>query len=269
MWLKSAVVALALASAIAPQAKAEPRAPTGKWNVNFADAQCVAHRDYGASAKPLRLLLKAPPVGEVVQVAVRQEAFAGEPQQAKVTVTVDGAPPLKTNLLMFTPQGSRERTYLLNLSSADFSAVRQSKTLSLRSRDLNEDFALSGMEPLMKIVDECVADLRLVFNVGVKGEQPTKFRRRASGNVARFFSDSDYPDVSVMKGESGRVGFGLLIAEDGRVADCTIVSTSGVPVLDSQACALLKSRVRLKPAIGVDGKPAKDSVVGGIVWRMP
>jgi TonB family protein len=269
MSLRSAVIFFALASATAAQAKAEPREPTGKWNVNFADAQCVAHRDYGTPAKPLRLILKAPAVGDVVQVAVRQEASAGKPEQAKVTVTLDGGAPLKTSMLMFTPKGSRERLYLLNMPLADFAAVGRSKTLSLRSDGLNETFALSGIEPLMKVVDECVADLRLLFNVGAIGEQPTKFRRRARGNLAKFFSSDDYPAVSVMKGESGRVGFGLLIAENGQIADCTIVSTSGVPALDSQACALLKTRARLEPAISLDGKPAKDSVVGGIVWRLP
>ncbi len=267
MLLRSVAVFSALASAAVAEAAA-PRSPTGTWNVNFGDAQCVAHRDYGTSAKPLRLLLKAPPVGDVVQVAVLQEASWSPPEQVEATVMIDGRP-LKTNLLMYTPKGSRERIYLLNMPSADFASVRQAKTLSVRSDGLNETFALSGMEPLLKVVDACVADLRRVFNVGVFGPDAERFKSRARANLARLFSSDDYPAVAVMEGQSGRVGFALLVGEDGRVADCTIVATSGVPSLDTQACALLKRRAKFEPARGLDGKPAKDSVVGGIVWRMP
>ena len=267
MLFRSAVVFPALA--FAAGAAAEPRAPSGKWNVNFADAQCIAHRDYGPPENPLRLVLKAPAVGDVMQVAVMRQAGTYLPQQVNSIVTIEGRPPLKTNLLMYTPKGSRERLYLLNMPSADVASLRQSRTLSVRSEGLNESFALSDMEPMLRVVQSCVADLRRVFNVGPIGPNPSKFKRRASTNLAQFFSDADYPDVAVTKGQSGRVGFALLIGEDGRVADCTIVSTSGVPSLDSQACALLKTRAKFRPALGLDGKPAKDSVVGGIVWRMP
>jgi TonB family protein len=266
---RSIVLSLALAAATAGDAAAEPRLPTGKWNVNFGDAQCLAHRDYGTPAQPLRLLLKAPPLGDVMQVAVMHKAGASPPEQVDSIVTADGGRPLKTNLLMYTPKGSRERVYLLNMPSADFASVRQAKTLSVRSEGLNETFALSDMEPLLKIVDECVADLRRVFNVGAIGPDPVRFKSRATANIAKLFSSDDYPGVAIMEGQTGRVGFALLIGEDGRVADCTIVATSGVPALDTQACALLKARAKFEPARGIDGKPAKDSVVGGIVWRIP
>ncbi len=268
MRFRSVAVLFALTIAAAAGAAAQPRAPTAKWNVNFGDAQCIAHRDYGTSAKPLRLVLKAPPVGDVMQVAVMQEAGTSHAQQVDSFVTIDARRPLKTNLLMYTPKGYRERIYLLNMPSADFASVRQAKTLSVRSEGLNETFALSDMEPLLKVVNECVADLRRVFNVGEGGADPAGLKSRARTNLGRLFSDDDYPEVAVMKGQSGRVGFALLIGEDGRVADCTLVATSGVPSLDSQACALLKTRAKFEPARDHEGKPAKDSVVGGIVWRM-
>jgi TonB family protein len=258
---------LAAATLSAAGAAAEPRAPTGKWNVDFADAQCVADRDYGTPANPLRLLLKAPPVGGVMQVAVLRGADASPPRQVDSVVTVEGRPPIKVNLLMFTPKGARERIYLLNMPSADFAPAWQAKSLSVRSEGLSVTFALSEMEPLRKIVDECVADLRRVFNVGDIGPDPLRFKRRASANIASVFSSDDYPAVAVMKGQGGKVRFALLIREDGRVADCTVIETSGVASLDTQACAMLKRRAKFQPAIGIDGKPAKDSVVGAITWR--
>jgi TonB family protein len=269
MLMRTIIFFLALASATAVEAAPGPRLPTGKWNVNFAEAQCIAHRNYGPGDNPVRLVLKAPAVGDVMQVAVLRPARGISAEQVEATVTVDGGRPLKTNLLMYSPKGSKERVYLLNLPSPEFASVRQAKTLSVRSPGLNETFALSQMEPLLKVVGECVADLRRVFNIGASGTDPVGLKSRARANLPSLFRDTDYPAVAVMNGQSGRVEFALLIGEDGRVADCTIVATSGVPSLDSQACALLKTRARFEPARGNDGKPAKDSVVGAIVWRMP
>jgi TonB family protein len=266
---RSVAFCLALAAAAAAEAQPGPREPVGKWNVNFDDAQCIAHRDYGRPGSPLKLALKAPAVGDVMQVAVLRPAGWTEAAQVEAAVAVDGRPPLKTNLLMYSPKDSKERVYLLNMPSSEFASVRQAKTLAVRSSGLSESFALSQMEPLLKIVDECVADLRRVFNIGENSPGRLALETRAKANLASLFSDNDYPTVAVMKGQSGRVGFALLIGEDGRVADCTIVATSGVPSLDSQACALLQARAKFKPARGADGKPAKDSVNGGIVWRMP
>jgi TonB family protein len=247
----------------------EPRAPTGKWNVAFADAQCIAHRDYGGEAGSPRLLLKAAPLGEVMQVAVLRDAARTSPEQVDATVAIDQRRPLKTSLTMFSPKGSKQRVYLLNMPSAEFGEVRRAKTLSVRSQGLNETFALSQMEPLMKVMDECVADLKRVFNIVGNGAEATGLRSRAKANIAALFSDEDYPAVAVRNDQGGRVRFALLIQEDGRVADCTIVETSGVPSLDSQACAMLKARAKFEPAQGNDGKPAKDALVGSIVWRMP
>jgi TonB family protein len=267
--LRSGVVFVALVFANAVAVAAEPRAPTGKWNVDFADAQCIAHRDYGPAAGYPKLLLKAPPVGEVMQVAILRDSPWSSPEQVDATIAVDQRPPTKTSLTMFSPKGSKQRVYLLNMPFAEFTPVRQAKAFSVRSQGLNETFALSDMEPLMKVIDECVADLKSVFNIAPTGAQPAGLRTRARANLAKFFSDKDYPDVAIQKGQTGKVRFALLIQEDGRVADCTIVATSGAPSLDTQACATLKARAKFEPATGHDGKPAKDAVVGSVLWKIP
>jgi TonB family protein len=268
MIFRSLVLFSALASAVAADAASEPRAPTAKWVVNFADAQCIAHRDYGTEKGAPRLVLKAPPLGDVMQVAILRHVAPTAPEQVGASIVVDQRPPLKTSLMMYTPPRSKQRVYLLNMPSADFAAVRQAKILSVRSQGLNETFALSQMESLMKVMDKCVANLRQVFNIAGEGAEPPGLRSRARANIAKVFSSDDYPAVAIRNDQSGRVRFALLIQEDGRVADCTIVATSGVPALDSQACAILKARARFEPARGSDGKPAKDSVVGSILWRV-
>lgn len=73
---------------------------------------------------------------------------------------------------------------------------------------------------------------------------------------------------AIYEQQSGTVRVALLIDEKGRIADCAILDTSGTPVLDAQTCAILKERARFKPAIGPDGKPAKDGYIQRITWRV-
>lgn len=268
MIFRSFALRLALAMATAAEAAPGPRAPSGKWNVDFGDAQCIAHRDYGTEGGSPRLVLKGTPLGDVMQVAVLRDAAWTPADQVDATVAVDQRAPVKTSLTMFSPKESKQRVYLLNMPSAEFAAVRQAKSLAVRSVGLNETFALSEMEPVMKVMQQCVADLRRLFNIGANGAEPTGLRARARADLVRLFSSDDYPDVAIRNGQSGRVKFALLIREDGRVADCTIVETSGVPALDSQACATLMARARFEPARDKDGKPAKDAVVGAVNWRI-
>lgn len=199
-----------------------------------------------------------------MQVAVLRDSGWTLPEQVDATIAVGERPPLQTSLMMFTAN-AKQRIYLLNMPSAEFAMVRQAKTLSLRSEGLNEAFALSEMEPMMKLLDQCVADLRHEYGIGMEGTG--RHATRAMANLVKLFSSNDYPKSAYRKVQGGRVEFTLLIQEDGRVADCTVTSTSGVPVLDSQVCALLKIRAKFRPALGGDGKPTRDSVVSSITFR--
>ena len=241
MLLRAIVFSAALASAGAIAAAPAGRAPTGKWIVNFADAQCIAYRDYGTGPNPLRLVVKSPPVGDVMQVAVLREAGRSPAEQLRSTIAIDGRP-LKTKLMAYTPKGSEERVYVVNMPSARFAEIRQAQSLSVRADGLDETFALSQMEPLLRTMDTCVSDLRRVWNIGPDGAEPVGLKDRARADLLTFFSDEDYPGI--------------------------VVETSQEPILDSQACAVLKSKARFEPAHGRDGQPAKDAMVGSVTWSL-
>ena len=78
-------------------AGAEPRQPTGPWHVDYDTAQCVAMRNYGTEAKPLKFVLKPSPNGSVMRILVIRKGSA-EVEQAPATLRF-GAKQLKTNLL--------------------------------------------------------------------------------------------------------------------------------------------------------------------------
>jgi len=120
---------------------------------------------------------------------------------------------------------------------------------------------------MMKLMDDCVANLRREFNItDPETARTSPLKRRARADEGELISSQDYPRAALDRHVGGTVKFGLLVDEKGGVADCWITGSSGVAVLDAQVCTLLKARARFTPAIGVDDKPAKDAVTAEIVW---
>ncbi len=277
-----AFAVLVVSSAAA--AAADPKQPTGKWVVNFDDAQCVATRNYGSEADPIYLVLKAPATGGSLQVGIVQKGRGIEPKQFDGEVVFDDAATIRTNLLEFGNRKLGQRALLVNLSSQNVPSLRPAKTLSIRARDRGisklgtrlgqggsrdgETFALSQMHALMNMLDKCTEDLREVWKVWDYDKEPSGLKEGPSGDLSGIFSPDDYPGIAMFKDQMGSVAFVLLIDEQGKVADCTVTETSGVASLDSQSCAIVKERAKFKPAIGLDGKPSKSSYFQRITWRL-
>lgn len=256
---------LVLPSAPAAAAPPAPRSPTAPWTLDFAEQQCLASRPYGTADKPLFLGFKPAPVGAVVQIVVVLAArTAMQAQEEPVTIRVDGRPPLTASELAFRGKTLSLRQIQINLPVEQFESLRQATTVSFESRDFNESFALAQMPALMKEMDRCVADLRRHWNMD--GSPP--LRSRAKADLHTLIGSDDYPDAAVRKEEGGIVRFALLVDEKGKVADCAVTQTSGVAALDAQACALITARAKFQPAIGADGKPARDAVNSSVTWRI-
>lgn len=258
------IVMVALGS---PAYAAKPaRAPTAKWVVDFADAQCTASRNYGTTDNPLLLVLKQPPLGEVMQLAVvRPGGSATSAEQVQARIGVDNARQVDRAMVHYHAAKANQRVLLMNMPLAEFAAIRGANTLAVTvPGQLDENFQLVDIGPVMKVMDKCVANLREVWNV----DGASDLRQGVTGNLQGVVTGDDYPSVAVTGNGQGSVQFAVLVDEQGKVADCTVTSTSGVAALDAQSCALVTERARFKPAVGLDGKPAKASFVQRITWRL-
>jgi TonB family protein len=265
-------------------AAADAKQPTGKWNVDFDDAQCVATRNYGSDEDPLYLVVKAPPLGDVLKIAVVRKGQMALPNQVEGEIVFDDNPPVRTTLLESGVKELGHRVLSVNVPTPELAPMRTASRLRIRAREEGrpvvgsrvavgmhraaEEFALSQMAPLLKVVDECVADLRKVWNVSPADAPSPHLKQRASGDLQGVFRGDDYPAEAMDKNMEGEVQFALLIDETGAIADCTVIKTSGVAVLDAQSCGIVKKRARFKPALGHDGKPAKDGLVQRVSWRI-
>lgn len=267
-----------LLAAVSATAVGEPRQPTGKWIADFAETQCIAYRNYGTEEKPLYLVFRNPPLGSIMQVSVMRKGGWARTDQLDASVSFDRQPPIRTNLLVYKSSKAKLQNYLVNLPLSQFQAVRTAQSIRVRSSGgLDETFALATVPGLLKIMDECVADLRTYWNISdtnhftVPGQPPPpnpRLRQRAMGSLQGVFRAEDYPAMAISAGHHGSTRFVILIDEQGRVADCTVIETSGVAALDAQSCAIIEERARFQPAIGLDGKPARDAHIQRVSWRM-
>lgn len=90
----------------------------------------------------------------------------------------------------------------------------------------------------------------------------------AKGSLQSLINSDDYPQDSIRNEETGRVVVRLSIGADGRVSDCSVVSSSGHRSLDSATCRILKSRARYTPARLSNGQPTTDTDTAAISWQL-
>lgn len=91
---------------------------------------------------------------------------------------------------------------------------------------------------------------------------------RPRTSPASWASSEDYPVESMLTGEHGRTGFSLEVDPDGRVASCTIFTSSGFPRLDDLTCALVTRRARFIPAVDEAGRPAFGRYAQHMRWEL-
>jgi len=277
------VLALATILSGSAAASAEPRQPTGKWVVNFADAQCIATRNYGSEKDPIFLVLKAPAIGDLLQIGIVRNGWKTTATQADGEITFNDSYSFRSSLLEYGSKGKRALT--ANVPAQELKPLGTATSVRIRARGsgivttasrmptgggagADETFAVTQMASLLKVLENCTADLRKVWHVwNGEGSSP-ELKEGAEANLANLFSAEDYPDIAMFKEQMGTVAMILLVDERGKVADCTTVETSGVAALDAQSCAIVKERATFKPAVGLDGKPAKSAFRQRITWRL-
>lgn len=248
--------------------------PTSKWQVRFDESQCVASREYGSAERPLTLIFKTPAAGDVIQVAVAEkDGGSSRPEQLNGKLGWGSGPLRDSSVLSFRNAEASRKLFVINRprAEADGASAAGVDTLTVEvGHGLQRNFGMAGLPEVLKVMDECVQDLRSYWNyVEPKAEVNPKLRSRASYQLYRLFNSGDYPRVAANQDQSGQVEVVLLIAPDGKVADCTLTATSGIAALDAQTCAIIRARARYKPAVGLDGKPARDVDHARIRWIMP
>ena len=254
--------------AIGSMGAAEPRQPTARWVVNYDDAQCVASRNYGTEDKPLFLAFKPSPTGSVVRVILMRNGTLSDAEQRPASVRFDDKPALAVNALSYGDPKAKRLAMAINLPMTTFAANRGASSIEIKGSWFNERLAVPGLTGVMTAFDDCLANLREVWNVAAPHSSRVAQPAQSKRPLSDLFRSSAYPRQAIVEGNTGRVGLAVLIDEAGTVRDCMIEETSGFATLDTMSCYTITTHARFDPAVGADGKPVKSASFHRIQWRM-
>jgi hypothetical protein len=135
-------------------------------------------------------------------------------------------------------------------------------------RGFNERLAMPGLPGVVAAFDDCLANLREVWNIGPPHSSRVARPAQPKSPLRNLFRSTANPSQAIVEGNTGRVGLALLIDEAGKVLDCMIEETSGFATLDTMSCYTITTHARFDPAIGADGKPVKSRSFHRITWKI-
>lgn len=223
-------------------------------------------RDYGTEQKPLVLALKPSPNGTVMRLMVLRKGST--PVEQTSTTLSFGQHRESTSLLSYSDDKNHLRVVSINVPMAEFKANTTAPSISIEGGPVNETFVMSELPAVVAELDKCLLDLQDYWNIGDKYAARMSSSGKPSSPLKGLFSGADYPWMALVQNEQGSVTMTFLVDEKGEVADCSVDRTSGIPVLDTMSCYVVKSRARFAPAIGRDGKPIRSAYTQTVDWRI-
>ena len=255
--------------------------PTGAWEIEHSSSACIAKRSYGQQV----LSIQPSPLGGWTRLAIEGPGRAPGVRQYWSTIDIaKGTPPIKATSMIYPLEKRGRRGIMTVFADSDVERLFAAGHISLRSglkndprvtfanREMNTTSAalsLDSTEALKTSLALCLADLKKSWGFdGDKLPEPP-IRARPVIDLARLFTDDDYPADAMSAHQVGKTAYLLLVDEQGRVADCSIKRSSGVASLDAMGCQILTQRAKFVPAIDRMGRSAKDIYEPpGISWRI-
>lgn len=92
---------------------------------------------------------------------------------------------------------------------------------------------------------------------------------RPRNDPARWVTTADYPSSPLRRGQEGLTRFRLEIAANGRIENCTITASSGVPQLDKATCRYVSKRASFHPARDTADQPVAGRYDSSVSWVIP
>lgn len=89
------------------------------------------------------------------------------------------------------------------------------------------------------------------------------------GNPGNWATTNDYPTRALREEREGTTSFRVSVGSDGKVASCSITSSSGSPDLDEATCSNVTRRARFTPATDGEGQPTSGSYSSRVRWVIP
>lgn len=251
-----------------PPAAAQWLKPIGKWEVNYAAAECRLMRSFATAERPILV-----EISRGVGLDSYRWALYGvdvPAYSAQVKLTLEFAPQTTSQRIDAYPYEIVDRPErAIKWTDADRTmtdAMRNDQRLRVvGGRGLDLRFDLPGMETAVKALEACQTDLLTSWGV-----DPTiAVKPEPANNAARWVTNDDYPKVEFGRKNEGMTTFLLDVSADGKATDCRIAVSSGWPALDKRTCELVLRRSLFRPARDASGKAVAGHYVNRVWWQVP
>lgn len=241
--------------------------PTGKWVINYADAQCAATRPYGAGDSERTLVLRLSVGGGVLQLALVAKGGKFNATEQPVKLGLSNGQDLALKELRY---GLRDHAFrLVNLGGEQRDAFAGTSSLRWGTTSDALLLPLDHLGDVLKVLEDCRKNLREYWNVDEAVRNAFQRQVASQRPLITYINDGDYPDEAIRKEQSGTTAFVLLIDEKGALKDCMVEETSGVAILDIMSCIVFSRRAKFVPALDKDGKPVRSVMYSRVKWVMP
>lgn len=237
----------------------DPLEPSAKWVLDYGETQCTAARDYKTLGNLFTLALRPSPLGEIYEILIARMG-AGPRFAEQNPATIDfGGGKLTTFMLSYgVDKPARKRFDIYHLTSAQISAARNASVFTFDSKNAPPiAFKVTSVAALLDSLATCTSDLRKYWNY--EGDKNGTIATKAKVYLRDVFSDEDFPHEALVRRQEGQGKFLLLVDEKGKIANCTVIESSGIPVFDVKSCSVIVERAKAVPAKDATGKPVKAS----------
>jgi TonB family protein len=246
-------------------AAAAPKQPTGKWVAEFGDHQCVLSRAYGTADDALILAFQKLPTQTGIELIVLRTGKSLDLTGGRARIGFQKETTLEARFGGYRV-GSDLRRISVRIEDESYRAAVESGAVSLSiPKELEEGFAVPGFGSALKVLDQCVVNLGEVW--GIPKDHQSRVSRPAKViEPGSLFDSNDYPIGALKEDASGKAVVRLIVDEEGRPSDCTLLKSSGNKFLDAASCSKLVKRARFEPALDIQGRPMRSISITAINW---
>lgn len=238
-----------------------PLAPSGPWQVDYAENSCALTRDYGSGDDKVSVGL-LPLSGDarvrIAMLAPRGRLVGG----GEATLTFDGK----------AGGGEFRHFYYATLTEAGSQAViiwnrtrmneaANAKLLSIKTPGRTLLLPMRGVAKALVALEACEKDLLVQWGYDPSlVAEPIKVK-----NPTAILTSTDYPRQAIAKSAAGETIVRIGVGADGLLSECTLLEGTGHANLDGQVCPRVRERGKFEAAKDKDGKTIKAMTI--LVFR--
>ena len=266
--LAAVAAALAVQSATSPPQSA-PLKPSGPWNVEYADSMCILSRQFGTGEQSVILGFRPGLFSEHMRMVLVWKGNNGNVIWGDARISFDEGDPLKKPFSDHYVEKEHARVILIDLTVPDLAPLHSAKTVRIRAGKKEFLLAPDRASAAMAALDPCQKDLLVSWGMTPATIASIVTFPTVSGGLGSLFYHTDYPRSAIARNEQGTSGVRFWVGKNGKPRDCTVVESSGSPILDSQTCAVIMRRGRFEPARTASGDAVESISFQRVRWELP